>query len=536
MSSKRRQSEYLLGIDVREQQWQSDKSSTFLEYLCSLNIDINPGAIRQTSIICTIGPVSHDVDTLKQLIDAGMNIARMNFSHGTHEYHKETITNVREAAKDQYPHPVAIALDTKGPEIRTGLLKSGPTGEVELTEGQTFKLSLKKEHFEQGDKNMVYVDYANLAKTVKKSNKIFMDDGLIALRVTEVAEDHVMTVVENSGMLGSKKGVNLPEAIVDLPAVSEKDKADILFGVENGIDMIFASFIRKASDIRMIRAIMGPGGKNIKIIAKIENHEGVRNFDNIIKVADGIMVARGDLGIEIPTEKVFIAQKMMVGKCARDGIPVIIATQMLESMIQKPRPTRAEGSDVANAVLDGADCVMLSGETAKGKYPVRAVEVMHKICCEAEAAIYHRQFFNDIRQLIENPPVGETIAMAAVDASFKQKCSAIICMSHTGTTGHLLSKYRPRCPIITITRDERAANQLHLYRGCFPLIYDKHNSEDWFADLEDRVDFAIKAGREMGFLKVGASVVLVSGWKFGPRHTNTIRIIAVEEEKTTLRY
>lgn len=524
-------------IDVRAQQWQADQSTTFIEYMCSLDIDINPGAIRHTSIICTIGPVSRDVDVLKQLIEAGMNIARLNFSHGSHEYHLETIKNVRIAAKDEYPHPVAIALDTKGPEIRTGLLKSGATGEIDLMEGQTFKLSLKKEDYEQGDSKMVYVDYANLGKTVHKGSKIFMDDGLIGLRVTEVAEDHVITVVENSGKLGSKKGVNLPEAIVDLPAVSEKDKADILFGVENGVDMIFASFIRKAGDVRMIRALMGPKGKNINIIAKIENHEGVRNFDNIIKVADGVMVARGDLGIEIPTEKVFLAQKMMVGKCARIGKPVIIATQMLDSMISKPRPTRAEGSDVANAVLEGADCVMLSGETAKGKYPIKSVEVMHKICCEAEAAMYHRQFFNEIRQLVETPAsIPETVAIAAVDASFKQNCAAIICMTHTGETAHLLSRYRPRCPIIAITRDERAAKQLHIYRGCFPLIYAKRNAEDWFADLEDRLNFAIEEGKSMGFLKVGVSVVLVSGWKFGAKHTNTIRIILVEEDKTVLRY
>lgn len=526
-----------MDIDVRAEQWQADQSTTFLEYMCKLNIDINPCAIRHTSIICTIGPASRDVDTLKQLLEAGMNVARLNFSHGNHQYHLETIKNVREAAKDQWPHPVAIALDTKGPEIRTGLLKSGPTGEIDLVEGQTFKLSLKKEDFEKGDSDMVYVDYANLGKTVVTGSKIFMDDGLIGLRVKEIADDHVITVVENSGKLGSKKGVNLPGAIVDLPAISDKDKDDIMFGVENGVDMIFASFIRKASDIRMIRALMGPAGKNIYIIAKIENHEGVRNFDKIVQVADGIMVARGDLGIEIPTEKVFLAQKMMVGKCARNGKPVIIATQMLESMIHKPRPTRAEGSDVANAVLDGADCVMLSGETAKGKYPIKAVEVMHKICCEAEAAMYHRQFFNEMRQLVETPvSIPETVAIAAVDASFKQNCAAIICMSHTGETGHLLSRYRPRCPIITVTRDERAAKQLHLHRGCFPLVYDKRNDDNWFADLEDRLNFAIQAGKDMGFLKIGTSVVLVSGWKFGARHTNTIRIIMVEEDKMVLRY
>lgn len=483
-----------------------------------------------------IGPASRDVPKLVEMMRAGMNIARLNFSHGTHQYHSETIRNIREAVElygreAEVPyHPVAIALDTKGPEIRTGLLSAGPSAEVELKRGSKVRITVDERYAEKCSEKVIFVDYQNIGKVVKVGSKVYIDDGLICLRVVSVSETELNCEVENDGKLGSKKGVNLPGAVVDLPAVSEKDRQDLKFAVDHDLDIVFASFVRNGECVKEIKSILGEGGKGIKIVSKIENHEGVRRVDEIIEGSDGIMVARGDLGIEIPTEKVFVAQKMMIAKCNIAGKAVICATQMLESMVDKPRPTRAETCDVANAVLDGADCVMLSGETAKGKYPVKSVEVMHRICREGEAALYTDSMFVDLSNKTPEPADEvEAISLAAVNSSLTSEATAILVITATGKTAHLVSKYKPRCPIIAIVHKKQVARQCHLWRGLYPYLYegDFSNTEDWMEEMEKRVTNAIGFGKKKGFIKNGDNVVVITGWRPGAGASNTAAVVTV---------
>ena len=506
-----------------------------LDHLTSLGIHTPPLPTRLTGIVCTIGPACREVDQLVQMIKSGMTIARLNFSHGTHEYHSGTISNVRSAVKKYSQelglaeHAIAIALDTKGPEIRTGLLEGDINKDRQLKTGAKIKVTTDDAYKAKCSESILYVDYKKIAKVVAPGGKIFIDDGLISLVVESVQGNDLQCVIENGGPLGSKKGVNLPCALVDLPAVSEQDKRDLIFGVEQDVDIVFASFIRNAKGVNEIRDVLGEKGKHIKIISKIENDEGVRNIDSIIAASDGIMVARGDLGIEIPTEKVFLAQKMMITKCNIAGKPVICATQMLESMVKKPRPTRAESSDVANAVLDGSDCVMLSGETAKGDYPFAAVSTMAAIAREADTAVDNESQFIELNAKGPNPCDTVTAtARGAVLASLASGAVAIVALTVTGRTVHKLSQYRPRCPIIAVTPNARTARQAYLYRGIQPLIVSQSSQgKDWKSDSDMRIQEGIKYAKGRRILKPNDLVVVVTGSKCGPGNTDTFSFMTV---------
>merc|ERR1712126_567303 len=375
-----------------------------------------------------------------------------------------------------------------------------------------------------------------MGKVMVPGKKLFIDDGLISVKCTEIGPDFFLGVVENDGNLGSKKGCNLPGTDTDLPAVSEKDKSDLLFGVEQGVDMVFASFIRNSEGVKEIRDVLGEAGKNIWVIPKIENQQGIKNLTEIIASCEGLMVARGDMGIEVPTEKVFIAQKAMIAECNRAGKAVICATQMLESMVKKPRPTRAEASDVANAILDGADCVMLSGETAKGDFPVVCVKTMAKIAREAESCCWNERTFEDMMRAEASQPQESrdnttgfdstnTTAVSAVLASYKCKAAAIIVLTTSGTTSHLVSKYKPHCPILSVTRYGQVARQMQIFRGCIPLFYEKERDPDWMHDVDNRVQFAIEFGKRSNFMTSDDNVVVITGWRQGSGATNTVRIM-----------
>merc|ERR1712112_785367 len=524
-------------LDIGSHQERAKEQATQCEFVSNLNMYSTSNRMRLSGIVCTIGPVSRDPKVLLELIENGMNIARMNFSHGSHEYHAQTMENVRIAArmykeKHGVDPCVAIALDTKGPEIRTGLLE-GDDGRKELTlkAGETIKITTDDSWKEKCTSEVLWLDYKNITKVMVPGKRLFIDDGLISVRCTEVGNDYFLGIIENDGNLGSKKGCNLPGTDTDLPAVSEKDKQDLLLGVEQGVDMIFASFIRNAAGVKEIRDVLGEKGKDIWIIPKIENQQGIKNLTEIIACCEGLMVARGDMGIEIPTEKVFIAQKAMIAECNRAGKPVICATQMLESMVKKPRPTRAEASDVANAVIDGADCVMLSGETAKGDFPVICVKTMAKINKEAEACCWNERIFEDMMRA-ESKGVAidstSTTAISAVLASYKCKAAAIVVLTTTGKTSHIVSKYKPQCPILSVTRFDQVARQMQIYRGCIPLFYSKPRPADWMTDVDERVQYAIDFGKRSNFVSPGDNVVVITGWRQGAGSSNTVRILTVQ--------
>jgi pyruvate kinase len=495
-------------------------------WLASLDVSETPeNHLRRTSIIGTIGPKTNNPETLVALRKAGLNVVRMNFSHGSYEYHQSVIDNARKS-EELYPgRPLAIALDTKGPEIRTGTTKDNVDFAIPANHEMIF--TINDEYAKSSDDKIMYLDYKNITKVINPGKIIFVDDGVLSFEVLEILDDETIKVRSvNAGKICSHKGVNLPNTDVDLPALSDKDKADLRFGVKNGVHMIFASFIRTGDDIKTIREVLGEDGADIKIIAKIENQQGVNNFDEILEQTDGVMVARGDLGIEIPAPQVFVVQKQLIAKCNLAGKPVICATQMLESMTYNPRPTRAEVSDVGNAVLDGADCIMLSGETAKGNYPIEAVTMMHHTSLIAEKAIAYNPLYNEIRDLTKKPISNvETIASAAVSAAAENGAKAIITLSTSGTTARLVSKYRPDLPIIMITRNERAARFTHLYRGVYPFEYNEPSLENWQEDVQKRLDSGVAEAIELGILKKGDPIVLIQGWTKGSGHSNTIRLI-----------
>lgn len=451
----------------------SDTKTRF-EHFCQLNPNTTPASVRLTKIICTVA--NPEVEELVNFMKAGMNIVRLNFSHGTHDEHRETIENIRMAVKEfnkkyskKFPFPLAIALDTKGPEIRTGMNEGDC--DIELEKCDVVMLTTDKNCMCNGTKEKIFVDYPELPQIVKPGTEIFINKGLICLVVKKVLKNEICCEVEFGGTLSSKKTVNVPSIKINFPDITEKDRADIRLGMDEEVDFIFASFVRSAEAIKQIKKLLC--GQKIKVIAKIENKEGVCNIDEIIAEADGILIARGDLGVEIPAEKVPIVQKMIVARCNNAGKPCICATQMMHSMITKSRATRAEISDVSNAVFDNSDCTLLSGETARGMYQIESILAMSNTLVETEAACFQRSLFEQLVLSNEIPlDATQSIAIGAVEAAALNSASCIIALSLDGSAAQLLSKYRPPCPIIAVTTEEEVARQMQIHRCVLPLYYD----------------------------------------------------------------
>ncbi|WML50650.1 pyruvate kinase [Neobacillus sp. PS3-34] len=472
--------------------------------------------MRKTKIVCTIGPASESVEKLQELINSGMNVSRLNFSHGDFEEHGQRIKNIREAA-EVTGKKVAILLDTKGPEIRTNNMVNGA---IELKAGNDIIVSMTEV---EGTLEKFSITYPGLIEDVHVGSKILLDDGLIGLEVTKIdaASQEIHTKILNSGTLKNKKGVNVPGVSVNLPGITEKDTQDILFGIEQGIDFIAASFVRRAKDVLEIRQLLEDNNAaHIHIIPKIENQEGVDNIDEILEISDGLMVARGDLGVEIPAEEVPLVQKMLIKKCNALGKPVITATQMLDSMQRNPRPTRAEASDVANAIFDGTDAIMLSGETAAGLYPVEAVQTMHNIASRAEQALDHKEILSSRSKDTEHnitDAIGQSVAHTALNLDV----NAIITPTESGHTARMISKYRPKAPIVAVTANEGVSRRLQLVWGVYPQLGREATTTD------EMLDVAVEESVNSGIVTHGDLVVITAGVPVGEAGTTNLMKIHV---------
>ena len=455
--------------------------------------------MKRTKIICTMGPNTDDEEMMRKLAKAGMDVARFNFSHGDHEEQKTRMDLLKKVRKE-LKLPIAILLDTKGPEIRTGILEGGQ--KVYLEEGSQFTLTTEQI---EGNNIRCSQTYKDLPKDVKAGDTILIDDGLIQLTVENVTDTDVVCRVVNGGELGQKKGINVPNVEVKLPAITEQDKNDILFGIEQGIDFIAASFVRNAEAIKEIKELLrANGGERIDVIAKIENAEGVHNIDKIIKAADGVMVARGDLGVEIPAHEVPHIQKMIIRKCNESYKPVITATQMLDSMMRAPRPTRAEVTDVANAIYDGTDAIMLSGETAMGKYPEQAVQMMVKIAECTEPYMTHKRFL-DYRALRGNKNVSSAVGVAAVQTTENLGADCIVTPTISGQTARLISNFRPKVPIYAVSPNEWARRKMQIYWGVTSVAGYEEDS------TENIISHAMYIVRRENLVKKGDIVVFTAG-------------------------
>ncbi len=471
--------------------------------------------MRKTKIVCTLGPASQSEDVLREMILAGMNVARINFSHGLYEEHQQKL-DLLYKLREEMGVPVAALLDTKGPEIRVGTFKDG---KVELHSGELFTLTTEQI---EGSNSRVSISFAGLPKDVKPGDAILINDGSIEMKVEEVKGTEIICRVINGGTVSNRKGVNVPNVSLSMPYLSERDKADILFGIKAGFDIIAASFVRNAQDVQLLRNFLKQnGGEGIKIIAKIENAEGVNNIDEIVRVSDGIMVARGDMGVEIPFEKVPMIQKDIIKKVYNSGKVVITATQMLESMTENPRPTRAEATDVANAIYEGTSAVMLSGESAVGKYPVESVRTMAKIAIETEHSIdYKDRFYRFQEGTMRN--VTNAISHATCTTAYDLEAAAIITVTESGQTARMLSKYRPEMPIIGCTVNERVYRQLAMSWGVMPILCHPQKTAD------DLFDHAVDCAKNAGFIHDGDLVVITAGVPLGiPGTTNLLKVQTV---------
>ncbi|GAB1605873.1 pyruvate kinase PKM-like [Argonauta hians] len=522
--------------------WSSeDKEYSFLSHLCSLDID-SPQVKKthMTSIIATLGPACDDIEILRDMIKAGVNIFRLVMAYGDrYSYHTRFIKKVREVASEMGNHsPVGIAIDIAGPEVRFGRLKPEYGREIFFKHRSIVRISYDPDNINQMDDSFLFVDQPKLIQYAQVNSIIVVEDGPLSFRVEDkehqIKKSTLICKVIQEGVLGNRQTCHM-KGMPDVLELSENDQNDLQFALDQEVDMVFMSLITDPRVVQLARDFLGEKGKSMKILSKIENHKAIQNIDEIIAISDGVIISRGNLGINIKPEKVFKAQKMITGRANVAGKSVTCASQMLESMTIHPRPTRAEAGDVANSVLDGIDCVMLSSETTKGKFVVQSIKTLVQICREAEGAMLSYQFVKDLSSISDIcMSKEEATALAAVKGAMSCKAKAIVVVTSSGKSAALISQYRPRCIIIALTRTPITARQLHLYRGVVPFLNQSPVTGDWEKDYNVGIKKAFEKAEQRGLLKVGDRVLLVRGWTKGSGSTDTLCVATVPGENDSL--
>ncbi|XP_059062416.1 pyruvate kinase-like [Achroia grisella] len=525
-------------MELPGQQLPAANAYTPLDHILNLDIQSPPGCQRLTGIFATMGKATNDIETMEKMFAAGMNVAVLNLTYGSREEHIETIKMLRQAAKNYSVHmgrnyPLAIAARLAGRKIRTGRIAESYGDTVELKTEEVVRITTDETYREKCSTYTVYVDFIRFPDQISKGDYILLDNEMIMLKVEIISTSTLTCKIERGGLLGSYKDVFVPNVVFEMPNYSDRDKLDIEMAIQNQVDILIASFVHSSSVVTELRSLLGEKGKKISIIANIQNIEGFRNFDEILNVTNGIMITRQELGSDITPKKLVIAQKNMIARANMRNVPISISAHLLSSMRYKKIPLRAELLDIANCILDGADALVLSAETAVGQYPAETVACLASSCKEAEACLWTKQIYRDLIDKTALPCDQATgSAIAAVLAAQRTIAAAIIVVTTTGRSAQLVAKYRPRCPIIAVTRYAPIARQLHMWRGIMPLIYEDSPDTDWSLDLERRTNFCTEWAIEQGFIRVGDPIVIVSGWKQGSGYTNTMRIIYVAADTT----
>ncbi|KAF5297105.1 hypothetical protein FQA39_LY02685 [Lamprigera yunnana] len=484
--------------------------------------------IALTGIICTIGPASRSIEVLESMIEAGMTIARLNLANETHEYHAETIENIKTAVVNYsyrigIPHSVAIAVDTRGPEIRIGTVDRTGAEQVQLKKGDTIKLTIDQDYLFKGSNKIIYIDYPQIIKYVIRGTRVYLNSGSIALICSGVASTYINCVIEIAGILPCFADVRVPGVALDLPDVSHQDKLDLLFALKHDVKIVFVTYVRNAIGPLRMRDLLGRKGQDIVLVSKIEDLQAVKHFTEIMNASDAIMIIRELLGLEVPPEKMFLIQKSIGAKCIVAGKPVICATRPMEYMMERDKPSRLEIADVANAIVDGMDCVLLTDETERGENPVSSITNMIVICKEAEKVVWQKRLMLTLRDKVHTPMnTEEGVAISAIEAVEKCNAAAIVVLTTNGKSARLISKYRPQCPVVAITRNVSVIPLLLLYRSVLPLYFKGAEDDDWVTDVDVQINYGVKYGVSRGFIKASDMIIAVTTWKRGFDYNSTL--------------